>query len=62
MFSLCFCSTPKRSKFDTHSKYYPQIKIRRKKYIEIVNDDEQVMLELIYNDLASRNAENLLTS
>lgn len=61
MFGLCGCFRSRRDHIDRKSPHYDEVQKTRNFGINAVSEEEQVMLELIYSDLAARNHDNMLT-
>ena len=61
MFGLCGWNKSRKDHIDRNSKHYAEVQKSRKDLFNSVCEEEQVMLELIYEDLAVRNKDKLLT-
>ena len=61
MFGLCGWSKSRKDHIDRNCKHYEEVQKSRKVMDYLVCEEEQVMLELIYEDLALRNKDKLLT-
>ena len=60
MFS-CFCSSSMKSSYSSKSQFYSFVRGRCSVAFNVVAENEIFLLELIYNNLASRNTNQMLT-